>query len=124
MTANYHGGYRKENAPERSRQLRGAATDAEQALWRRLHGRQLGHVKFRRQHPFGRYILDFFCAERGLAIEADGGQHFSAEGREEDEERGRYLAARGVRVLRFTNLEILQEMDSVIRSIEHALEGG
>ena len=56
----------------RRRELRRAATDAEQVLWRLLRRRQFAGVKFRRQHPIGRYILDFYCADHGLAVELEG----------------------------------------------------
>jgi very-short-patch-repair endonuclease len=58
-----------------ARQLRGEATDAETLLWRLLRGRQVADAKFRRQHPFPPYILDFYCHELKLAVELDGGQH-------------------------------------------------
>jgi len=60
----------------RRRQLRRSSTDAEAFLWYHLRSRRLAGFKFRRQHPYGPFILDFFCAERNLAIELDGGQHF------------------------------------------------
>lgn len=60
---------------QQARTLRQAATDAERLLWRRLRER-LPHVKFRRQHPVGPFILDFYCHEQRLAIEVDGSQHF------------------------------------------------
>ena len=105
-----------------SRQLRRESTDAERILWRHLRDRQLAGAKFRRQHQFGPYILDFYCAEHHLAVEADGGQHYSDAGETRDAERTRYLAARGVRVLRFTNIEILQETDAVLDCIRRSLE--
>ena len=101
----------------RRRELRRAATDAEQMLWRLLRRRQFAGVKFRRQHPFGRYILDFYCADHGLAVELDGGQHFTDEGRAHDERRAEYLATRGVRVLRFTNRELFEEREGVLEAI-------
>jgi very-short-patch-repair endonuclease len=68
------------------------------------------------------YILDFYCAEHHLAVEADGEQHYSDDGEVKDRERTRYLEARGIRVLRFTNLEILREMESVLETIRRNLE--
>ncbi|MGA8221784.1 MAG: DUF559 domain-containing protein, partial [Candidatus Acidiferrales bacterium] len=58
-----------------ARNMRQTQTDAERKLWSILRDRRLGGFKFRRQHPVDRYILDFYCAERRLAVEADGGQH-------------------------------------------------
>ncbi|HEX7599855.1 MAG TPA: endonuclease domain-containing protein, partial [Polyangia bacterium] len=88
----------------RRRALRGRATDAERLLWRLLRMRQFLGLKFRRQHPLGRYIVDFYCAERRLAVELDGGQHFTVEGQAYDRRRTAYLAALGIRVVRFTSV--------------------
>ena len=105
----------------RRRELRRAATDAEQVLWRLLRRRQFTGLKFRRQHPVGPYILDFYCAEHGLAVELDGGQHFTDEGQEYDRRRTAYLAMEGVRVLRFTSRELFEETDSVQEAIRQAV---
>ncbi len=104
------------------RNFRRESTDAERLLWRHLRGRQLGGAKFRRQHQFGPYILDFYCAEQNLAVEADGGQHYSQDDEAKDAERTHYSTARGVRVLRFTNLEVLQETAAVLAAICRAIE--
>ncbi len=93
------------------RALRREMTDAEQALWGILRGRQVAGLKFRRQHPFGDYILDFVCLENRLIIEVDGGQH--AEQVEYDRVRTERLQAAGFIVLRFWNNEVLQELDAV-----------
>ena len=89
-------------------------TDAERCLWQRLRHNQLG-AKFRRQHPFGNYILDFVCVERGLVIEIDGGQH--ALDMVYDQLRTKNLEAAGYAVLRFWNNEVLNETDAVIEAI-------
>ena len=95
-------------------------TDAEKALWRVLRGRQVMGLKFRRQYPFGDYILDFVCLENKLVIEVDGGQHG---GRAQyDEIRTRDLRTVGFRVLRFWNNEVLQEIDAVKETILKAVE--
>jgi very-short-patch-repair endonuclease len=86
-------------------------TDAEKALWSVLRSRQVSGLKFRRQHPFGDYILDFVCLDRKLVIEVDGSQH--GEHAEADEIRTRYLSTAGFRVLRFWNNEVLQEFEAV-----------
>ena len=97
------------------RTLRKEMTDAEQALWRVLRGRQLSGLKFRRQHPFGDYILDFVCLEKRLVIEVDGGQHL--ENADYDEVRSLQLQKAGFRVLRFWNNEVLQEIEAVKEKI-------
>ncbi len=81
------------------RTLRNNMSDAEQALWHLLRCRQISGLKFRRQHPFGDYILDFVCLENRLVIEVDGGQHGEQAGY--DENRTQKLQAAGFRVLRF-----------------------
>ena len=93
------------------RALRNNMSDAEQALWHLLRGRQISSLKFRRQHPFGNYILDFVCLENRLVIEVDGGQHGQQAGY--DENRTQKLQAAGFRVLRFWDNEVLKEMESV-----------
>jgi very-short-patch-repair endonuclease len=97
------------------RTLRKEMTDAEQALWCVLRGRQLAGLKFRRQHPFGDYILDFVCLENRLIIEVDGGQHL--ENAEYDEVRSQQLQKAGFHVLRFWNNEVLQEIEAVKEKI-------
>ena len=74
-------------------------------------------IKFRRQHVVGPYILDFYCAERRLAVELDGGQHNEAENRRRDEARTAYLEERGIMVLRYSNLEALRETEAVLEAI-------
>ena len=97
-----------------AKDLRKAMTDAERKLWQRLRGEQLG-VKFRRQHPFGNYVLDFVCLERCLVIEVDGSQH--ADAQEHDEKRTAQLRVSGFAVLRFWNNEVLNETDAVVQVI-------
>jgi very-short-patch-repair endonuclease len=106
----------------RVRNLRRQSTDAEAALWRHLRSRQLGGAKFRRQHEFGPYTLDFYCAEHRLAVEADGGQHLTPEGLAGDEMRRRYLQTCGIRVLRFSNLDVLNNLEGVLETILLALD--
>ena len=102
------------------RTLRTNMTDAEQALWKVLRGRQFSGHKFRRQHPFGDYILDFVCLEHKLIIEVDGGQH----GRqaEYDDARSRRLQSSGFQVLRFWNNEVIAELEAVKEKIWMTLQ--
>ena len=101
----------------RARQLRRQQTDAERLLWQRLRDRQLAGQKFRRQYEFGGFVLDFYCPSARLAIEVDGGQHYSEEVAARDLERTRCLEANAMRVLRFTNTEVLCETDAVLEAI-------
>lgn len=98
--------------------LRKTLTDAERKLWQRLRGRQLG-IKFRRQHPFQGYVLDFVCLEQRLVVEVDGSQH--AEAMQQDAARTEVLTRAGFRVLRFWNNEVLMETDAVVEAIVGAL---
>jgi very-short-patch-repair endonuclease len=100
-----------------ARRLRHESTDCERLLWQRLRNRQIGGFKFRRQYPLPPYVLDFYCAELGLAVELDGGQHFSDEAQHKDAERSRYLGTRGIRVIRFSNHEVLLQMPEVLADI-------
>ena len=95
-------------------------TDAEKALWKVLRCRQVSGLKFRRQHPFGDYILDFVCLEKKLVIEVDGGQH--GERTKHDEIRRQNLLTAGFRVLRFWNNEVLQEIEAVKERIWRAVQ--
>jgi very-short-patch-repair endonuclease len=94
-------------------------TDAERQLWRRLRRRQLHGQYFRRQHPIGPFIADFVCTETKLVIELDGGQH--ALRKEQDRTRTQRLTARGYRVLRFWNHEVLTQIDAVVSVIAEAV---
>ncbi len=106
----------------KSRFLRKNQTDAERKLWLLLRNRQLAKVKFRRQFPIDRYILDFYSPEYKLGIEADGGQHYSDEGEVKDELRAGKLAGYGIQILRFSNLDILNNIEGVYEVILKAVE--
>jgi very-short-patch-repair endonuclease len=90
-------------------------TDAERKLWNLVRGRQMGGLKFRRQHPFENYILDFVCLEKKIVVEIDGGQH--QERNEMDAIRTKVLEDAGFSVLRFWNHEILQQPEAVTEKI-------
>ena len=74
-------------------------------------------AKFRKQQPLGPYIVDFYCHQKKLVIELDGGQHYETTGLESDRQRDAFFAAAGVRVLRFSNLDIDQNFDGVCAAI-------
>jgi very-short-patch-repair endonuclease len=100
---------------DKARELRRSETDAERKLWHFLRDRQLGGHKFRRQHPVGPYLADFACVERGLIVELDGGQH--AEQQRYDARRTEFLIARGFKVIRFWDNEVLTQTSAVLESI-------
>jgi very-short-patch-repair endonuclease len=102
-----------------ARQLRSEMTVAESHLWQQLRSRQIHGLKFRRQHPVGKYILDFACIEAKLAIEVDGGQH--NEMQIYDDQRTAWLEAQGWKVLRFWNNEVLQNNEGVLEKVLNVL---
>jgi very-short-patch-repair endonuclease len=121
VTPTYRDDFRSSTLKHVTRGLRRRATPEERALWARIQEWPAG-VKFRRQHQFGPYILDFYVPAVHLVIELDGSQHFEAGGQASDATRTEYLTSRGLRVLRFTNVEVREEIDSVLLAIESALE--
>jgi very-short-patch-repair endonuclease len=102
-------------------QRRSEATLPEALLWRKLRNSTAAGKKFRRQQQIGSYIADFYCSTAGLIIEVDGGQHLESEAQAYDQARTAYFASRGLKILRFTNLEVLKEMDGVIEAILEAI---
>ena len=99
--------------------LRHGMTDAERTLWKHLRDRRMGGFKFRRQVPLNSFIVDFVCFDARLVIEVDGGHH--GERADEDSARTGQLAAKGYRLLRFWNHEVLGETDAVLEAIRKAL---
>ena len=96
------------------RDLHRNMTDAERALWHNLRGKQMATHKFRRQHPYGNFILDFVCLDAMLVIEVDGGQHNQSAN---DVRRDQALTDAGFRVMRFWNNQVLNELDAVLEEI-------
>jgi very-short-patch-repair endonuclease len=103
-----------------ARRLRRQLTEAEQSLWDALRDNRLQGIKFRRQHPFGPYVLDFFCVNAQLVVELDGSVHDQPEQKEYDHDRTEYLETHGLRVLRFRNEEVADRLDEVVRKILEA----
>ncbi len=100
-----------------AKDLRRRSTDAEQILWSHIRAKRLEGLKFRRQHPIGKYIVDFICLERKIVIELDGGQHTEPEKREYDRERDNWLEKEGYRVLRFCDNDVLLNIRGVLEVI-------
>jgi very-short-patch-repair endonuclease len=103
----------------RARRLRREMTEPERRLWYALRDRRLAGWKFRRQQVIGPYILDFYCPAASLALEIDGESH--ADRGAEDLARQSWLIARGVRVVRLTNDEVLRDLPGVIEALVHVL---
>jgi len=91
-------------------------TDAERRLWARLRSGRIS-AKFRRQEPIGSYIVDFACIERGLVIELDGSLHYTDEGKKRDEVRDAYLRSLGFMVLRFSDRDVMNNIEGVCQAI-------
>lgn len=110
-----------EREPERiefARQQRQQANDFSKGVWEMLRGRRMQGQKFRREHPFGPYTLDFVCLDLRLNIEVDGKHHFTTEGRQHDEQRDRYLLEQGFQVMRIDGFQVTQDACGVRRKIQ------
>jgi very-short-patch-repair endonuclease len=103
------------NIKAKAKKLRKNQTEQEKALWDRLRNRQQNGKRFRRQHPYNIYILDFYCFESNLAIEIDGEIHLKQ--KVYDLERTRFLESSGLKVLRFKNEDIDKHIEWVIEEI-------
>lgn len=100
---------------QRALQMRHEPTKAEQRLWNRLRRCQLGGYKFRRQHPIGNYIVDFYCHQTNLIIEVDGDIHAFQEN--QDAERAAWLKEQGYSLIRFNNSDVFKNLDGVLQVI-------
>jgi very-short-patch-repair endonuclease len=106
---------------DRRGELRKSLTAAEAVLWKSLQRRQLLGKKFRRQASIGRFIVDFYCPECRLVVELDGAPHFAPLRIEYDAERTEYLSQRGIRVIRFENRVVYENLDAVLETIRQNL---
>src|SRR5690606_19575974 len=122
----YHDGSMYKGAPNsaflKARLLRNNMTAAEKTLWIYLQNKKFEGYKFRRQHPLHLFIVDFYCHELGLIIEVDGAYHETKEQEEADEKRTELLKFQGLTVIRFTNDEVLADIDSVLTKIKNAIK--
>ncbi len=107
---------------EAARALRKSMTDAEQLMWHCLRQKQLGGFRFRRQHPFEQFVLDFYCCEVKLAVELDGGQHNEPGVIASDMDRTAFLGQHGIQVIRFWNNEVFQNLEGVLQSVYDVLQ--
>ncbi|MBC5838541.1 vitamin B12 dependent-methionine synthase activation domain-containing protein [Flavobacterium muglaense] len=106
---------------EHAKKMRNQPTDAEKRLWQELSGKQLENYKFRRQHIIGDYIADFVCLKENVIVEVDGLIHQLPENQSSDAQRTAWLNAEGYQVIRFSNDEVLFDMDKVLSKINSAL---
>jgi very-short-patch-repair endonuclease len=105
-----------------ARALRGTQTDAENLVWMLLRDRRMVGFKFRRQHPVGKYIIDFYCHEAKLAIELDGGGHNLDYSKEYDRLRSLEIENTGIYVVRFWNNEVFKDCEAVMECIYRLLQ--
>lgn len=102
----------------RARAMRKNMTDAEAKLWRYLRKKQINGLQFYRQRPLGKYIVDFYCPKKKIVIEVDGGQHYEEKGIKYDKKRTIFLEEiRKLKVIRFTNIDVLKNIEGVIDRI-------
>jgi len=109
----------RQNVPG-ARALRQHLTASERRLWERLRARRLEGWKFRRQHPVGAYVVDFYCAEARLAVELDGAPHADPIRQEADAVRQEVLEERGIAVLRIASRRVFTELERVLEEIAAA----
>ena len=104
-----------------SRELRKNMTDAEKLLWSKIRGKQINGLQFYRQKIIGNYIVDFYCPKAKLIIELDGSQHYSHEGKEKDKIRDDYMGRNGLKVLRFSDRDVFENINGVTEKIWNQL---
>ncbi|HEY3812447.1 MAG TPA: DUF559 domain-containing protein [Caulobacteraceae bacterium] len=112
---------RRPEAIQRARDLRRRMTPAEVVLWQAVRASRLGY-KIRRQHPFGPYVIDFYCAAAKLAIEVDGGVHETEPQSSHDHSRDQYLIRHGVRTLRVSSALVMGDPERVIAKLKLWIE--
>ena len=103
------------------RQLRSNMTEPEKRLWSRLRLRQLNSLKFRRQHGIGPYIADFYCSCKSVAVELDGDTHGEHQQENKDKRKDAYLNSLGIRVVRYTNEEVMRNLEGVLEDLKQKL---
>lgn len=116
------------DAPRRTqalaKELRRKLTLPEGLLWRAIKGRKADGLHFRKQHPLGPYVLDFYCHEARLCVEVDGGSHSMGDRPRLDAERDAWLLGKGIRTLRISAACILDDVDDAVRMIVDRARGG
>ncbi len=107
---------------EKAKELRKTETKAERLLWEELKNRKCGGLKFRRQHPLLKFVVDFYCHEKRLVVEVDGSVHDDSNVKERDENRTYEIEQAGLTVIRFRNDEIFQDLKFVLEKIGNVAE--
>lgn len=114
--------HNRKNLKQFRKDLRNNLTPAEATLWKALQKSQLEGRKFRRQHSVGKYVLDYYCPQEKLAVELDGNEHFTVSGSEKDRIRDEYLNGLNIKVLRFENKEVFENLDGVLDEIKRSFK--
>jgi very-short-patch-repair endonuclease len=114
--------YNKKKFQERRRALRNNMPKSEVVLWSKIKNRQIHGERFLRQYGVDQYVLDFYCPRLKLAIEVDGDSHFMPGSEEQDKARQEYIEALGIHFLRFTNVDVSENLDGVCQKIFDELE--
>lgn len=112
--------FNKSSTKNKRNNLKKDMTSEEELVWKNIRKDKLG-VRFRRQYGIGEYIVDFYCPKLRLVIEIDGGQHYSQKGLEYDRIREEYMEELGLKTLRFSNVEIRDDLESVIEEIKKVI---
>ncbi len=110
--------FNKKPLKEFRKELQNNLTPAEAVMWNALQKKQLEERKFRRQHNIGNYIVDFYCPKEKLVIELDGAAHYTPEGSDQDEKRDGYMTGLNIKVLRFENRDVFNNLDAVLEVIK------
>jgi very-short-patch-repair endonuclease len=113
--------FNRSTEKDKRRNLRNAMPTTEAILWGRLKGRQLLGCKFRRQYSVGAFVLDFYSAENKLGIELDGDSHFQEGKRQYDKDRDSFIGSFGIKIVRFLNADIYDNLDGVLEVIGRAI---
>lgn len=114
--------FNQNTSKETRRKLRRNAPVTESIMWSKLRNNQLLDSKFRRQYSIGIYVVDFYCSQKRLAIEIDGDSHFTEQAVAYDKARECYIESLGITFLRFTNDEVMKNIDGVLIKIMRVLE--
>lgn len=114
--------YNSSDTKEKRRELRKNQTETENRIWQIVRGKRLNGYKFFRQYGIDHYIADFYCPELKLVIEIDGSQHYTEEGTEYDKIREEFMASLGIKTVRFSNYEVMSNIEGVINILSNYIE--
>jgi very-short-patch-repair endonuclease len=114
--------YNRTDEKNKRKMLRSTMPEAEVILWSKLKGKSLNGYKFRRQYSIEKFVVDFYCPELKLAIEVDGDSHYREGAEQRDREREAVIESYGISFLRFTNRQVVENVDGVLHSVMQYIE--